>query len=109
MLRAVYLSILLVSLAGATGPALAQSFSPPHPIPPVDIGEVNIPSYGTPPTYGAPSQHGRASAAGPDSYPPAAVDRVPSRPALHRQSMASRCLPRRSRPMVPLPRDRSRI
>ena len=39
MLRAVYLSILLVSLAGATDPAPAQSFPPPHPIPPVDIGE----------------------------------------------------------------------
>ena len=78
MLRAVYLSILLVSFAGATGPALAQSFPPPHPIPPVDIGEVNIPRYVTPPTYGAPAQQGRAFATGPESYPPAAVDRVPS-------------------------------
>jgi hypothetical protein len=79
MWRAVYLaSVLLVSLAGATDPAPAQSFPPPHPIPPVGIGEVNIPSYGTPPTYGAPSQHGRASAVGPESYPPTAVDRVPS-------------------------------
>src|SRR6516162_10661569 len=72
MLRAVYLSILLVSLAGATGPALAQSFPPPHPIPPIDIGKEEVPSYATPPTYGAPSQYGRASPAG-----PATVDRVP--------------------------------
>src|SRR6516165_8753724 len=70
MLRAVYLSsVLLVSLAGAAGPALAQSFLPPHPIPPVDIGAEDIPSYATPPTYGA---HGRASPAEPESY------RVPS-------------------------------
>src|SRR6516164_5420501 len=63
MLRAVYLSILLVSLAGASGPALAQSFPPPHPIPPVDIGEVNIPRYVTPPTYGAPAQQPSSSGA----------------------------------------------
>jgi lipoprotein-anchoring transpeptidase ErfK/SrfK len=115
MLRAVCLSsVLLVSLAGAAGPAPAQSFPPPHPIPPVDIGEENISSYASPPTYNPPSQYGRASPAGPgsyhlagssgaaapvysqplppppqqstygaspagqESYPPAAVDRVPS-------------------------------
>jgi hypothetical protein len=77
MLRAVYLSILLVSLAGAKGPALAQSlsFPPPHPVPPVDIGEGDIRSYATSPNYGA--QPGRASPTAPESYPPAAVDRVP--------------------------------
>src|SRR6516225_2852814 len=80
MLRAVYLSsVLLVSLAGAAGPALAQSFLPPHPIPPVDIGAEDIPSYATPPVYSQalppPPQEPTygASPAGPESYPPAAV------------------------------------
>ena len=73
MLRAVYLSsVLLFTVTGASSPAVAQSFSPPHPIPPVDIGKEEVPSYATPPTYGAPSQYGRASPAG-----PAVVDRVP--------------------------------
>src|SRR6516164_9536347 len=85
MLRAVYLSsVLLFTVTGASSPAVAQSFSPPHPIPPVDIGKEEVPSYATPPTNGQPlppppqePTYG-ASPAGPESNPPAAVDRVPS-------------------------------
>src|SRR5215831_4959892 len=91
MLRAVYLSsVLLFTVTGASSPAVAESFSPPHPIAPVGLAKEEGPSYATPPTYGATSQYARASPAG-----PAVVDRVP---------LSSRATPLRySQPLPPPP------